>query len=181
MDFFFLSTSLDIPGSKNWSAEAHRTRNGSSILIRNIPGSTQQLVKKPESIIHRWVKIPDWMLYEMVSADTNYHALSGFLYGTWDVQVSQLKTDGAGMVHTSLTLLTTPNGQLWNDAGSGANQDADVQRVYYGAPYDDIQQLPDGQTEAYFFHTNGAPEDGKYRKLDFSKVKFVSNNFINPP
>ena len=65
-----------------------------------------------------------------------------------------------------------------------APDDADVQRVYHGASDDDsirIQQLPDSQPEAYFFHTNGAPGDGQYRRLDFSKVQFVSNNFINPP
>jgi hypothetical protein len=88
------------------------------------------------------------------------------------------------MVHISLTVTTNPNDQLWNDGGSGANDDADVQRVYYGASDDDsvrIQQMPDGQPEAYFFHTNGAPGDGQYRKLDFSKVQSVSNNFINQP
>jgi hypothetical protein len=119
----------------------------------------------------------------MVSGDTNFHALSGFWYGTDDAHLSDLEGDQAGMVHTSLTVLTNPSGQLWNDGGSGADDDADVQRVYYGAPDDDsvrIQQLPDGQPEAYFFHTSGAPGDGQYRRLDFSKVQFVSNNFINP-
>jgi len=120
----------------------------------------------------------------MVSSDAAFHALSGFYYSTDNAPFAQLETDRAGMVHASLTIPTTPNGQLWNDAGSGASDDADVQRVYYGAADDDsvrIMQLPDGQPEAYFFHTNGAPGDGQYRRLDFSKVQFVSNNFINPP
>jgi len=112
----------------------------------------------------------------MVSSDAAFHALSGFYYSTDNAPFAQLETDRAGMVHASLTIPTTTNGQLWNDA--------DVQRVYYGAADDDsvkIMQLPDGQPEAYFFHTNGAPGDGQYRRLDFSKVQFVSNNFINPP
>lgn len=119
----------------------------------------------------------------MVSGDANFHALSGFYYSTDDAPFAYLETDRAGVVHTSLTLVTRPNGQLWNDGGSGANDNADVQRVYYGAPDDDsvrIQQLSGGEPEAYFFHTNGAPGDGQYRRLDFSKVQFVSNNFINP-
>ena len=119
----------------------------------------------------------------MVSGDANFHALSGFYYSTDDAPFAYLETDRAGVVHTSLTLVTRPNGQLWNDGGSGANDNADVQRVYYGAPDDDsvrIQQLSGGEPEAYFFHTNGAPGGGQFRKLDFSKVQFVSNNYINP-
>jgi hypothetical protein len=154
------------------------------LLIRNIPGSTQQLVKKPEDIQYRWGMGAGRGLYEMISGDPNYHALSGFYYQTNKAQFSQLESDQAGMVHTNLTLVTTSGGELWNDGGSGAEQNAFVQRVYYGAPDDDsvrIQQRQDGQPEAHFFHTNGAPGDGLYRRLDFSKVQFVSNNFINPP
>jgi hypothetical protein len=120
----------------------------------------------------------------MTSKDTNYHALSGFYYSTDNARFSNLETDQAGMVHTSLTLVTISGGQLWNDGGSGANDEADVQSLYYGASTDNsvrIQQLPDSQPAASFVHTNGAPGDGQYRRLDFSKVQFVSNNYINPP
>jgi len=75
------------------------------------------------------------------------------------------------MVHTLLTVTPNPDGQLWNDGRSGVNDDAEVQGVYYGASDDEsvrIQQLPDGQLEAYF-HTNGAPGDGQYRRMDFFK------------
>jgi hypothetical protein len=159
------------------------TSRSKGLLIRNIPGSTQQLVKKPDDIQYRWGMAGKRGLYEMVSGDPNYHALSGFYYDTNKAPFSYLESDQAGMVHTSLTLVTTSGGELWNDGGSGAEQDANVQRVYYGAPDDDsvrIQQRQDGQPEAYFFHTNGVPGDGQYRRLDFSKVQFVSNNFINP-
>jgi hypothetical protein len=63
-----------------------------------------------------------------------------------------------------------------------ANDDADAQRLYYGALDDDsisIQQFSDDQPEAYFFHTNGTLGDGQYRRLDLSKVQFVSNKFTN--
>jgi hypothetical protein len=152
------------------------------LLIRNIPGSTQQLVKKPDDIQYRWGMGAGRGLYEMVSRDPNYHALSGFYYDTNKAQFSQLESDRASMVHTSLTRVATLSGQLWNDGGSGAEQYADVERVYYGAPDDDsvrIQQLSVGQPEAYFIHTNGAAGE-VYRRLDFSKVQFVSNSFINP-
>jgi hypothetical protein len=160
-------------------------RKSQGILIRNIPGSTQQLVKKPDSIQRRWYKSKTYGLYEMISTNTSYCALSGFYYHKENAPFSDLEIDHAAMVHTSLTFPTRSGGQLWNDSGSGTGKErnADIQRVYYGAPDDDsirIQQLPDGEPEAYFFHTNVAPGE-EYRMLDFSKVQYVSNNFANPP
>jgi len=77
----------------------------------------------------------------MTSKDTNYHALSGFYYSTDNARFSNLETDQAGMVHTSLTLVTISGGQLWNDGGSGANDEADVQSLYYGASTDNSVRI----------------------------------------
>ncbi|KAK5731320.1 hypothetical protein LTR15_001259 [Elasticomyces elasticus] len=151
------------------------------LLIRNLPGSSQQAVIKPDNIQRRWGKSSSYGLYEMVNSNASYYALSGFWYNSDSAPYSNLETDRAGMVHESITLPATDGGQLWSDGGSGARDDANVRRVYYGPDDDDsirILQLLDGQPEAYFFHTN---QDGStFRKLDFTKVQFVSNRFINP-
>jgi hypothetical protein len=170
-------------GSHDWDPTKSK-----GILIRNIPGSTQQLVKKPDNIQRRWYKSTTRTkhgLYEMTSTNTSYCALSGFYYHNGDALFSHLEIDHAAMVHTSLTRPISSGSQLWNDTGSGTGKErnADMQRVSYGAPDDDsvrIQQLPGGEPEAYFFHTNVAPGE-EYRMLDFSKVQFVSNSFVNPP
>ncbi|KAK4888866.1 hypothetical protein LTR27_012265 [Elasticomyces elasticus] len=158
-------------GSYDWSPALSK-----GLLIRNLPGSSQDFVIKPDNIEYRWGKSNSWGLSEMVSSNTSYYALSGFWYNTDYASFDYLEYDRAGMVHESITLPATDGGQLWNDAGSGANDDANVHSVYYGP--DGILQLADGQPEAYFFHTN--QDTSTFHKLDFSKVQFVSNTFINP-
>ncbi|KAK5719582.1 hypothetical protein LTR17_015368 [Elasticomyces elasticus] len=158
-------------GSYNWNPALSK-----GLLIRNLPGSSHDFVIKPDNIEYRWGKSNRWGLSEMVSSNTSYYALSGFWYNTNYASFDYLEYDRAGMVHESITLPATDGGQLWNDAGSGANDDANVHSVYYGP--DGIIQLADGQPEAYFFHTN--QDTSTFRKLDFSKVQFVSNTFINP-
>ncbi|KAK3635616.1 hypothetical protein LTR56_014656 [Elasticomyces elasticus] len=158
-------------GSYDWNPALSK-----GLLIRNLPGSTQDFVIKPDNIEYRWGKSNNWGLSEMVSSNTSYYALSGFWYNTDYASFDYLEYDRAGMVHESITLPATDGGQLWNDAGSGANDDANVHSVYYGP--DAIIQLADGQPEAYFFPTN--QDTSTFRKLDFSKVQFVSNTFINP-
>ncbi|KAK5681870.1 hypothetical protein LTS10_006403 [Elasticomyces elasticus] len=84
----------------------------------------------------------------MVNSNASYYALSGFWYNSDSAPYSNLETDRAGMVHESITLPATDGGQLWSDGGSGAQDDANVRRVYYGPDDDDsirILQLPDGQ------------------------------------
>ncbi|KAK5725201.1 hypothetical protein LTR17_013153 [Elasticomyces elasticus] len=158
-------------GSYDWNPALSK-----GLLIRNLPGSSQDFVIKPDNIEYRWGKSNNWGLSEMVSSNTSYYALSGFWYNTNYASFDYLEYDRAGMVHESITLPATDGGRLWSDAGSGANDDANVHSVYYGP--DGIIQLADGQPEAYFFHTN--QDTSTFRKLDFSKVQFVSNTFINP-
>lgn len=155
------------------------------LLIRNIPGSTQQLVKKPDSIQTKWDE--DYAsLHEMASNDPDFHALSGFLWTSDSGPISGLDTDRAAMVHRSLTTLASDGGRLWYAADPFNRNPMDVYRVDYGPSDDDssrILQLPDGAPEAYFFHTK-SPTDSFWhklglRKLDFTKVQFVSNTFLD--
>lgn len=158
------------------------------LLIRNIPGSNQQLIRRPDDIDGRWGHAPHYGLYEMISRTPGYYALSGFYYRDNHASFQLMEQENPGMVHESLTLEASDGGELWNDSGSGVNQDARVHWVNQGPPDDDsirILQIPDGQPQAYFFHTwrgdrDGGGSDIRYRRLDFSKVQFVSNNFINP-
>ncbi len=136
---------------------------------------------KPDGLARRWGKSSSYGLYEMTSSNASFYALSGFWYGTDSAPYSFLESDRAGMVHESISLPASGGGKLWTDAGSGANDDADVERDYYGPDDDDsirILQVPDRQPEAHFFHTN--QDTSTFRKLDFAKVQFVSNRFINP-
>lgn len=151
------------------------------LLIRNVPGSQSQLIRQPDGFQRAWGKSSSYGLYEMTNSNPNYYALSGLYYGADSIPFSQLETDRVAMVHLNLTVLASNGGQIWNDGGSGARDDANVERVYYGSPDDDsvrIIQAPDGAPEAYFFHTNGFYMNPPLR-LDFSKVQFVSNNFVN--
>ncbi|KAK3698056.1 hypothetical protein LTR37_017105 [Vermiconidia calcicola] len=163
-------------GFAGWNAPLSK-----GLLIRNLPASSRQIVIRPDGIQRCWGKSSSYGLYEIYSNQSSFYALSGFWYKSDSATNADLENNRAGMVHESITLPTNGGGELWNDGGSGAEDDASVQRVYYGLNNDDsirIFQIPDGQPEAYFFHTN---QDGStFRKLDFTKVQFVSNRFINP-
>jgi hypothetical protein len=127
-------------GSHDWDPTKSK-----GILIRNIPGSTQQLVKKPDNIQRRWYKSTTRTkhgLYEMTSTNTSYCALSGFYYHNGDALFSHLEIDHAAMVHTSLTRLISSgaNYGMTLDLAPARN----VMRTCRGCPTARLTTTPSG-------------------------------------
>jgi hypothetical protein len=111
-----------------------------------------------------------------------YVALSGGFFYNDGADTGDL--EDAGMVHhVELTVPAEWDAEIWNDRGTGANDDGSAWSVNTGT-FDDAKAkifvVPDGGASASFFHglSGYGKPDGTPRKLDMSKCKLLKNQYL---
>lgn len=150
------------------------------LLIRDIPGAKTSMIKAPTDVQRKWGMRARKRcgLYEMIGPN-GFSAISAFFHEDDASGLDSVK--GHVLVSDELTLPGQFGDRLWEDKGTGANDDGTAWKVL-NDPKIAVLPTAGDRNPCYFFHAESGYDKPRYnpRVLDFSKFTIVSNKWLDP-